>query len=61
MTLMEQIKANGYGGKYDMVMNLAQAMLHGRGLDVFVNERRAKMAKNKICASKNRNERAADP
>jgi hypothetical protein len=56
MTLMEQIKANGYGGKYDMVMNLAQAMLHGRGLDVFVNERRAQMAKNKICASKNRNE-----
>jgi TorA maturation chaperone TorD len=31
MTLMEQIKANGYEGKYDMVMNLAQAMLHGRG------------------------------
>jgi hypothetical protein len=27
MTLVEQIKANGYGGKYDMVMNLAQAML----------------------------------
>jgi hypothetical protein len=37
MTLMEQIKANGYEGKYDMVMNLAQAMLHGRGLDAFVN------------------------
>jgi hypothetical protein len=33
MTLTEQIKANGYGGKYDMVMNVAQAMLHGRGLD----------------------------
>jgi hypothetical protein len=56
MTLMEKIKANGYGGKYDMVMNLAQAMLHGRGLDDFVNERRAKMAKNKICAARNKTE-----
>jgi TorA maturation chaperone TorD len=30
MTLIEKIKANGYEGKYDMVMNLAQAMLYGR-------------------------------
>jgi hypothetical protein len=37
MTLMEKIKANGYEGKYEMVMNLVQAMLHGRGLDAFVN------------------------
>jgi hypothetical protein len=56
MTLMEQLKANGYKGKYDIIMNLAQAMLHGRGLDDFVNERRAQMAKNKICAAKNQNE-----
>jgi hypothetical protein len=56
MTLMEQIKANGYAGKYDTVMNLAQAMLHGRGLDAFVNERRAQMAKNKTRAAKNQNE-----
>jgi hypothetical protein len=56
MPLMEQIKANGYERKYDMVMNLAQAMLHGRGLDTFVNERRAQMAKNKTCAAKNQNE-----
>jgi S-formylglutathione hydrolase FrmB len=56
MTLMEQVKANGYKGKYDMVMNLAQAMLDGRGLDAFVNERRAQMAKNKIRAAKNQNE-----
>jgi hypothetical protein len=56
MTLMEQIKANGYEGKYDMVINLAQAMLHGRGLGSFVNERRAQMAKNKIRAAKNHNE-----
>jgi hypothetical protein len=53
MKLIEQIKANGYEGKYDMVMNLAQAMLHGRGLDAFVNERRAQMAKKKIRAAKN--------
>jgi hypothetical protein len=57
MTLMEQIKANGYEGKYDMVMNLAQAMLHGRDLDdYFVNERRDQMAKNKIRAANNQNE-----
>jgi hypothetical protein len=56
MTLMEQIKANGYGGRYDMVMNLAQAMLHGRGLDAFVNERRSQTAKNKVRAAKNQNE-----
>jgi hypothetical protein len=56
MTLMEQIKVNGYEGKYDMVMNLAQAMLHGHGLDPFVNERRAQMAKNKTRAAKNQNE-----
>jgi hypothetical protein len=37
-------------------MNLAQAMLHGRGLEVFVNERRAKMANNKILTAKNQNE-----
>jgi hypothetical protein len=56
MILVEQIKANVYEGKYDMVMNLAQAMLHGRGLDDFVNERRAQMAKNKIRTAKNQNE-----
>jgi hypothetical protein len=56
MTLTEQIKANGYGGKYDMLMNLAQAMLHGRGLDAFVNERRTKCAKNKIRVVNNQTE-----
>jgi hypothetical protein len=48
MTVMKKNKANCYGGKYDMVMNLAQDMLHGSRLDAFVNERRAQMAKNKI-------------
>jgi hypothetical protein len=53
MTVTEQVKADVYGGKYDMAMNLAQAMLHGRGLDAFVNERRTKMAKKKIRVAKN--------
>jgi hypothetical protein len=53
MTLMEHIQVTGYEGKYDMVMNLAQAMLHGRGLDAFVNERRAHISKNNIRAAKN--------
>jgi hypothetical protein len=56
MTLMENIKAHGYGGTFDMVMNLAQSMLYGRGLDEFVNEIRGQMAKNKICAAKNKTE-----
>jgi hypothetical protein len=56
MTLMGQIKVNGYEGKYDMVMNLAQAMVHGHGLNSFVNERRAQMSKNKTLAAKNQNE-----
>jgi hypothetical protein len=56
MNLTEQIKSNGYGGKYDMVMNLAQAMLHGHGLDAFVNERRTQIAKNKIRVSKKQTE-----
>jgi hypothetical protein len=50
------IKVNGYKIKYDMVVSLAQSMLHGCGLDTFVNERRAQMAKNKVLAAKNRNE-----
>jgi hypothetical protein len=41
MKLMKKIKVNSYEVKYDMVMNLAQEMLHGRGLDLFVNERRS--------------------
>jgi hypothetical protein len=56
MALTEQIQANGYGEKYDMVMNLAQAMLHGRRLDAFVNERRTQISKNKIRVAKNQTE-----
>jgi hypothetical protein len=40
----------------NMVMNLAQAMLNGRGLDAFVNERRTQIAKNKLRVAKNQME-----
>jgi hypothetical protein len=41
----EQIKNHGYSANYDMVMNLAQAMLVGRSLEEFFNERRAQETK----------------
>jgi hypothetical protein len=41
LILNEQMKNHGYNAKYDMVMNLAQAMLAGRSLEAFLNERRA--------------------
>jgi hypothetical protein len=31
LTLNEQMKNHGYSGNYNMVMNLAQSMLAGRG------------------------------
>jgi hypothetical protein len=36
LVLNEQMKNHGYSGNYDMVMNLAQAMLVGRSLEAFV-------------------------
>jgi hypothetical protein len=45
--LNEQMKNYGYSGNYDMVINLAQAMLAGRSLEAFLNERRAQDAKTK--------------
>jgi TorA maturation chaperone TorD len=41
----EQVKNNGYTGNYDMIMNLAQAMLAGRSLEEFLNEKRSQEAK----------------
>jgi hypothetical protein len=35
------MKNHGYSGNYDMVMNLAQAMLAGRSLEAFLNEQRS--------------------
>jgi hypothetical protein len=37
LILNEQTKNNGYTGKYDMIMNLAQEMLAGRSLEAFLN------------------------
>jgi hypothetical protein len=52
ITLNEQIKNNGFAGNYDMVMNVAQAMLAGRSLDAFVTEIRAQEVKNKTRLAK---------
>jgi hypothetical protein len=48
LTLNEQVKNNGYDAHYDNVMNLAQAMLAGRSLEAFLNEKRSQEAKNRI-------------
>jgi hypothetical protein len=45
LILNEQMKNHGYKASYDMVMNLAQAMLAGRSLEAFLNEQRAQEAK----------------
>jgi hypothetical protein len=55
-TLNEQIQKNGFAGDYEMVMNLAQAMLAGRSLYDFVKERRAQEVNNKACLTKNKTE-----
>jgi hypothetical protein len=52
LILNEQMKNHGYNANYDMVMNLAQAMLAGRSLEAFLNERRAQEAKNKTRKAK---------
>jgi hypothetical protein len=48
LILAEQVKNNGYGEKHDNIVNLAQAMLAGRSLEAFLNEKRSQEAKNKI-------------
>jgi hypothetical protein len=48
LTLNEQVKNNGYDANYDNVMNLAQAMLAGRSLETFLNEKRSQEVKNRI-------------
>jgi hypothetical protein len=54
--LNEQMKTHGYSGNYEMVMNLAQAMLAGRSLEAFLNERRARDRKNKTRKAKEQTE-----
>jgi hypothetical protein len=48
LILNEQVKNNGYSENYENVMNLAQAMLVGRSLEAFLNEKRSQEAKNRI-------------
>jgi hypothetical protein len=50
--LAEQVKNNGYGDNADNSMNLAQAMLAGRSLEAFINEKRSQEAKNRVRKSK---------
>jgi hypothetical protein len=52
LILNDQTKNNGYTGSYDMVMNLAQAMLAERSLEAFLSERRSQEAKNRIRKAK---------
>jgi hypothetical protein len=47
LVLNKQMNNHGYSGNYNMVMNLAQAMLLGRSLEAFLNERRAQETKTK--------------
>jgi hypothetical protein len=46
--LAEQVKKNGYGDNHDNIMNLAQAMLAGRSLEAFLNEKRSQEANIKL-------------
>jgi hypothetical protein len=52
LILADQIKNNGYGDNADNGMNLAQAMLVGRSLEAFLNEKRSQEAKNRLRKSK---------
>jgi hypothetical protein len=48
LILAEQVKNNGFTDNPDTIMNLAQAMLVGRSLEAFLNEKRSQEAKNKV-------------
>jgi hypothetical protein len=52
LILSEQIKNNGYGDNADNGMNLAQAMLAGRSLEAFINEKRVQEANIKMHKAK---------
>jgi hypothetical protein len=56
LVLNEQMNNHGYSGNYDMVMNLAQAMLAGRSLEAFLNEWWAQDTKNKTQRTKEQTE-----
>jgi hypothetical protein len=50
------MKNHGYSGNYEMVMNLAQSMLAGHGLEAFLSERRAQESNNKTHKAKEQTE-----
>jgi hypothetical protein len=52
LILAEQVKNNGYRDNADNIMNLAQAMLAGRSLEAFLNEKRSQEATNRVRKSK---------
>jgi hypothetical protein len=56
LILNEQEKNNGYGDNYDTVMKLTQAMLAGRSLEAFLNEKRSQEANNRIRKTKTQTE-----
>jgi hypothetical protein len=50
--LAEKVKNNGYTDNPNKIMNLAQAMLAGRSLEAFLNEKRLQEAKNRVRKTK---------
>jgi hypothetical protein len=50
--LNEQVENNGYEDNHDNLMNLAQAMLAGRSLEAFLNEKRSQEANNRTRKAK---------
>jgi hypothetical protein len=52
LMLNEHMKIHGYISNYEMFMNLAQVMLVGRSLEVFLSERRSQESKNKMRKAK---------
>jgi hypothetical protein len=55
-TLNEQVNNNGYDANHDNVMSLAQAMLAGRSLEAFLNEKRSQEANNRVRNAKTQTE-----
>jgi hypothetical protein len=49
---VEHIKNNGYEDNAENIINLAQAMLVGRSLEAFINEKRVQDAKKRVRKSK---------
>jgi hypothetical protein len=52
LILAEQVKNNGYTDNPDNIMNMAHAMLAGRSLEAFLNEKRSQEAKNRVRKTK---------